>query len=113
MTEVSTKSVWEVLSIGGSMESLLEDVPDEFYSKIKSYENKLNLDFKLLEKEYKWLFNKFRNVYFEAHKVEFDRAIFARLVKGCRYPSILFAMLDEKDYKKLIWNIIKPEYKKL
>ena len=37
MTEVSTKSVWEVLSNGDDMEELLKDVPDEFYSKIKEY----------------------------------------------------------------------------
>jgi hypothetical protein len=38
MTEISTKSVWEVLSNGDNMEDLLKDVPDEFYTKIKEYE---------------------------------------------------------------------------
>ena len=37
MTNVSTTSVWEVLSNGGNFENLLKDVPDEFYKKIKSY----------------------------------------------------------------------------
>lgn len=113
MTMVSTKSVWEVLSSGGDLFELIKDTPDEFFDKIDEYADQLNTRFLLLESEYKWLYNKFRNVYFETHKVEFDRATFAKLAKGVTYPSILFSMLDGKDYHKLIWNIIKPEYNKL
>ena len=39
MTNLSTTAVWEVLSNGGSMDELLKDVPDEFYEKIKEYED--------------------------------------------------------------------------
>ena len=113
MTEVSTKSVWEILSNGDNMEGLLKDVPDEFYSKIKEYENELVNQFNTLKREYEWIFNKIRNVYFEAHEKEFNRGEFAGLAKGYKHPSILFAMLDGKDVEPIIWKLIQPEFKKL
>lgn len=113
MTEVSTKSVWEVLSSGESMDSILTDVPDEFYNKIKEYENELMEQFNILRKEYEWIFNKTRNVYFKVYDKEFNRGDFAELAKMYKYPSILFALLDGKDISPIIWKIVKPEFKKL
>jgi RNA ligase len=104
MTEVSTKSVWEVLFNGDSMENLLNDVPDEFYTKIKEYENKLINDFKKIKNEYTW--------YFYLMSKD-DRKEFALTAKETDYPSILFGMLNEKNIDPIIWKIIKPEFKKL
>lgn len=113
MTNLSTTAVWEVLSNGGSMDELLKDVPDEFYEKIKEYENELNFSFYTINKEYAWIFNTIRNQYFEAHEKEFNRAEFAMLAKKYKYPSILFSLLDGKDISPLVWKIVKPEFKKL
>jgi RNA ligase len=113
MTEVSTKSVWEILSNGDNMEGLLKDVPDEFYKKIKEYENELVTQFNTLEIEYEWIFNKVRNVYFDSHNKEFNRPEFAELAKRYKYPSILFAMLDGRNVEPIIWKIIQPEFRKL
>ena len=113
MTEVSTKSVWEILSNGDNMEGLLTDVPDEFYSKIKEYENELITQFNTLNREYEWIFNKIRNLYFEAHDKEFNRGEFAELAKRYKHPSILFNRLDGKDVDPIIWKIIQPEFRKL
>jgi hypothetical protein len=113
MTEVSTKSVWEILSNGDNMEGLLKDVPDEFYDKIKEYENELIIQFNTLKREYEWIFNKVRNVYFDSHNKEFNRSEFAELAKRYKYPSILFNMLDNKNVNPIIWKIIQPEFRKL
>ena len=48
MTNLSTTAVWEVLSSGGSMDDLLKDVPDEFYNKIKEYEQELSFQFNMI-----------------------------------------------------------------
>jgi RNA ligase len=113
MTNLSTTAVWEVLSNGGSMDDLLKNVPDEFYDKIKEYENILKDEFNILLKEYEWIFNKVRNVYFEVNQKEFNRAEFAMLAKRYKYPSLLFGMLDGKDVSQNIWKIVRPEFKKL
>jgi RNA ligase len=113
MTNLSTTAVWEVLSNGGSMDELLKDVPDEFYEKIKEYENTLKDEYNTLKREYDWIFNKVRNVYFDVHQKEFDRAEFAMLAKRYKYPSLLFGLLDGKNISQNIWKIVKPEFKKL
>jgi RNA ligase len=104
MTEVSTKSVWEVLSNGGNMEDLLKDVPDEFYTKIKEYENELVTQFNKIKDTYEWWFSLMQKD---------DRKNFAFSAKEVKHPSILFSMLDGKDVSPIIWKIIQPEFKKL
>lgn len=113
MTMVSTKSVWEVLSGGETMEELLQNIPDEFYSKIKEYQAELVSQFNQIVKEYKWIYNKIKNVYFDVYDKEFSKAEFAKLAKGYKHSSILFSMLNGKDYSPYIWKVLKPEYKKL
>jgi RNA ligase len=104
MTEVSTKSVWEILSNGDNMEDLLKDVPDEFYSKIKEYELELKETYSKIETLCVNTFNKFR---------ELERKEYAEEVKWNKYSSVLFSMYNGKDYSPIIWKIIKPEFKKL
>jgi Fe2+ transport system protein B len=104
MTEVSTKSVWEALSNGDNLENLLKDVPDEFYTKIKEYENKLISDFNKIKNEYTW--------YFFLIPKE-DKKEFALIAKESKHPTILFNMLNGKDIDSVIWKIIQPKFKKL
>jgi len=113
MTEISAKSVWECLSKGDDIYEMLKDVPDEFFKGIDTYIHELTNQYITLEREYNWIFNKLRNVYFVAHKKEYDRAEFAQHAKGYKHPQILFKMLDDKDPSDTIWRIIKPEYKRL
>ena len=113
MTNVSTTSVWEVLSNGETMDNLLKDVPDEFYDKIKEYENELTNQYNTLSREYQWIFNKIRNVYFEVYQKEFNRREFAELAKKHKHPSLLFGLLDGKDVSPIIWKLIRPEFSKL
>ena len=110
MTNLSTTAVWEVLSSGGSMNDLLKDVPDEFYRKIKEYEDELTYLFNLIVSDY---FVHFRTIQSKVGNVSNNRAEFASLAKNYQYPSILFAMLDGKDISPIISKIIKPEFRKL
>jgi len=104
MTEVSTKSVWEVLSNGDNMEDLLKDVPDEFYTKIKEYELELKKTYTKIETICVNTFNKFR---------ELGRKEYAEQVKWNKYSSVLFSMYNQKDYTSIIWKIIQPGWRKL
>lgn len=108
MTEVSTKSVWEVLSNGDSMEEVLKHVPDEFYSKIKEYEKELTLKFKQIKHRYEWYFATMSDTISKN-----DRKKFALIASTVEYPSLLFALLDGKKIEPIIWKIIQPEFRKL
>ena len=110
MTNLSTTAIWEVLSNGGSVDELLKDVPDEFYKKIKEYEEELSFLFNSIVSDY---FIHFRLIQSKVEEIDGDRANFAHLAKQYHYPSILFALLDGKDISPIIFKIIKPEFKKL
>jgi RNA ligase len=110
MTNLSTTAVWEVLSTGGSMDDLLKDVPDEFYQKIKEYQEELTFLFNSIVSDY---FIHFRTIQSKVEEVGGDRGNFAHLAKKYQYPSILFALLDGKDIAPIVSKIIKPEFRKL
>jgi RNA ligase len=110
MTNLSTTAIWEVLSNGGSMDDLLKDVPDEFYQKIKEYEDELSYLFNSIVSDY---FIHFWTIQSKVGYVSNNRGEFASLAKQYQYPSILFAMLDGKDITPIISKIIKPEFRKL
>ena len=110
MTNLSTTAVWEVLSNGGNMDDLLKNVPDEFYDKIKEYEEELMFEFNSITNDYRAIF---RNTQNTIEQVGGDRINFAYLAKQYQYPSLLFGMLDGKDVSQNIWKIVKPEFKKL
>lgn len=104
MTNVSTTSVWELLSNGVGIDELLQGVPDEFYCKIKDFENFLTLSFKNVKEVYRIQFSAMDKT---------DRKAFALIANETQYPSILFAMLDNKPVDPIIWKHIKPKYEKL
>lgn len=104
MTEVSTKSVWEVLSNGDDMEGLLKDVPDEFYFKIREYETELMGEYNKIEFDCLVLLSELGHL---------DKKEYAEAVIGNKYNSVLFSMYNGKDYSKIIWRMIQPEFRKL
>ena len=116
MTQVSTTSVWECLKNGDDMESLLKDVPDEFYKKIKSYIGDLRYSH-LQISEYcgkyhdSFRYGKYNDNEVEPTKKEFAEFLKKNIKQGLH--SVMFAMWDKKDYDQIIWKIIRPNYEKL
>jgi RNA ligase len=108
MTNVSTTSIWDVLSTGGDMESVLKDVPDEFYDKIKEVVRDLVLRFDNIKRDY---FQYYLDITDKV--ISTDRKGFAEEAKRYKHTSILFAYLDGKNVDPIIWKIIKPEWRKL
>lgn len=116
MTNLSTTSVWEVLSNGDKMEDLIKDVPDEFYQKIKDYEKNLKYSFYQI-REYcgkahdYFRYGKYGDVYPEPTKKQFAEHLIKNFEPKLR--SVMFAMWDKKPYEKIIWKLLKPEFRKL
>lgn len=108
MTEVSTKSVWEMLKFGKDLDEVLNNVPDEFYDKIKDYERELVFKWVEMDRRYKFLFKQAQIL-----GLTNDRKKFADYAMKTNQPAILFKMLDGQDYEHLIWDSIRPEYKPL
>jgi hypothetical protein len=117
MTNVSTTAIWEMLSEGRDVLELLKDVPDEFYKKIKSYVADLNYTYyrysEYAGKIYQYFrYGKYGDRDPEPTKKEFAEHLVSNDIKPI-IKAICFAMWDNKDYDKIIWKHIKPEFKKL
>ena len=115
MTNMSTTAVWECLKNGDDIETLLKDVPDEFYDKIKSYSKDLKYGFfQISERAGKlhdgFRYGKYGDVDPEPTKKEFAEFVFKQ--HKVLHP-VMFAMWDKKNYDEIIWRIIRPEFKKL
>lgn len=115
MTNMSTTAVWECLKNGDDIETLLKDVPDEFYQKIKDYSRDLRYGFfQISERAGKlhdgFRYGKYGDVDPEPSKKEFAEFVFKQ--QKVLHP-VMFAMWDKKNYDEIIWRIIRPEFKKL
>jgi len=116
MTNVSTTGVWELLSSGGDINEFLKDVPDEFYKKVKDYADLLKYGFYRVSEDCGKSHNYFRYGKYNDREIEPTKKQFAEHVINHGHPpyrAVMFAMWDGKPYDKLIWNVLKPEFKKL
>lgn len=96
----SKGKVWEVLSNGEDYLSLIEDIPDEFYAIIKGTIFDLQSEFQEVDEQVCKDFDRIKHLT--------ERKDFADAAKTMDYPSIMFRMLDGKDYDDIIWKVIKP-----
>ena len=115
MTNVSTTGIWEMLSNGDDVNELLKEVPDEFYKKIKDYVRDLRYGFFQISERAGKLHDVFRYGKYGDHEVEPTKKEFAEFVlkqEKVLHP-VMFAMWDKKNYDKIIWSILKPEFSKL
>lgn len=100
VTNVSSKTIWEMLYNGDDINVLLENVPDEFYNWVKSTVFDFKVAFEALKVEYTEYFN----------TIEYTtRGEFAKIAANYKYPKIMFKMLDGKSVDRIIWKILKPE----
>lgn len=100
LTNVNAKAIWDMLRTGKSIGELIERVPDEFYQWVKNTERNLQQSYDVLVKE---ATSVFEGIY------SLSRREFADRATKTKYRSILFAMLDGKDYSQIIWKMLKPK----
>jgi RNA ligase len=116
MTNISTTSVWEILSTDGDLSVLLDNVPDEFYNKIKEYERNLryghyNLSEYCGKTHDYFRYGKYNDIEVEPTKKELSEHLKANIKP--QLHSIIYAMWDKKPYDHVIWRLLKPEFRKL
>jgi len=104
MTNLSTTSIWDIVRRGTKHN--LDRVPDEFYTKIKDYENHLLSRHAGIELKARQIYNSIAHIQ--------NRRKFAEQALTCpAFSSIILAMRDGKEYSDMIWKKLKPEYAKL
>lgn len=97
----SKKKVWEVLAEGGDFLLLLDEVPDEFYNMVKSVVSELRTEFAKIENYAIAEYNTIKHIS--------NKKDFAEQAKKSKNSSLLFAFSNGKDYRPMIWKMIKPK----
>lgn len=115
LTGLSIKGVWEYLKEKGidiDIRNIAEDAPDEFYDWIDEVASNLVAEYKEIEEFCKNNFAKIQKKAADDLEVNIDnpwtRKEWAEQITKEKYPSILFSMLDKKEWKEHIWKLIKP-----
>lgn len=107
LTNISNRDIWEYLKDEKPFDELINHVPDEFYEWVKKTADDLVNQYEKIQTK--------------------SLTDFATIIKSCNIgdrksfaleaikhptPSILFSMLDKRDYRDIIWKLIYPSYSK-
>lgn len=108
VTGLSTTSIWEHLSSGGTMEQLLDPLPDEWmdWAKREAMWLQESYDMELYSAQAHFEDIRFKFGYKYTRKEFAEKAI-----SESRNPSLLFMLLDDNDeaLNKAIWKLVKPQ----
>ncbi len=101
-TGINEKLIWEYLSEGKDIFKEVENIPDELFDFITRTKDKLEKQFKGIAIVHRVLFSDYNCE---------DRKEFAQRIQnlGDSSKGILFSMKSGKDYKPIIWKMIKPK----
>ncbi len=105
LTGFSNVDIWEYLKDKKDLTDLLDRVPDEFDSWVKNTVKDLVIRYENIDRDYRGIFD-------DLNTKGLDRKEFADQAKRYTHPSILFSMLDGRDYSQIIWKSIRPQYSK-
>lgn len=102
VTQMTPRAIWELLKAGCNPLDMLEDyAPGEFRIWIKD-------QIEALWDAYEGIQDQCYADMLKRPDTD-DRKATALYFKTCKYPAVLFAMLDSKPYEHLIWGLVKPK----
>lgn len=104
ITESSTLSIWKALKAGQDLNSILTNVPDEFYQWAST-------TITTLEKS-RMLWLRSVAIAYESIKNINDRKEFAKKALESVNSSALFLMRDGKSLEEMSWDAVRPQYER-
>lgn len=110
VTNLSPKTIWEMLGAGRTIAGICAEIPDEFHKYVEDIGNDLimrasgikvmaSVDFSQIK--YK-LWNG------DPDQNSISRGQWAKEIKKHDNPSLLFMLLDGKDINNTVWKMVKP-----
>jgi RNA ligase len=101
LTQCTARTIWELLKTGQSFDAFLDRVPDEFYAWVKQIREGLEGQYRSIEASCKLMVEQVKDL--PTRKEQ------AAIVTKHAYRSIVFSMLDNKNYGEAIWKLLYPE----
>ena len=104
VSKITNVTVWEMLREKKSFEEMISNLPDELFAWIEELTNGFLSEFKTIENNSRADFIKIMSSLNNQ-----DRRKLAIQAKNSEYTKIIFAMVDNKNYEEIIWQMLKPE----
>jgi RNA ligase len=104
VTGVNARSIWDLLRNEQPFDELMDKVPDEFYDWVKNTKEELEASYTKLEDKAIELYNNVKNY---PTRKDMALQLMPHVERG-----IVFNMLDKKDYKEIIWKMLRPSAEK-
>jgi len=107
LSDFSEKDIWEILSQGKNLNSMIEIVPDEFFQWVKEIETKLLLSKNKLIKEATEISLKASQLHSRKEQAIYITSASKEKQRG--FSGLVFNILDSrtKEVEKSVWNILK------
>ncbi len=104
ITSCSTRTIWEMLRTGASLQELLDRVPVEFADWVSDTAEALNGEFERVSMGAMSAFNGIRASEYP------DRKSFAAWATKQPNPNLLFLLLDDLDISQACWKLVEPKW---
>ncbi len=101
ITQCTARTIWELLRNDQPFDELLQKVPDEFFSWVKTTRDTLQAQFSNIEIFAREIYNQVKDL--PTRKEQ------AAIVVKHAYSAVVFSMLDDKPYSDIIWKQLKPQ----
>lgn len=106
LTNISTRSIWEVLKNGDGLDDIIDAVPDEFFQWVEKTKRDLLEGYMEIERD---ALKEFHRIYVVENKT--IRKDFAMIAKDHKLFGLLFILYDGRtNYEDKIWKMLKPDY---
>lgn len=111
ITQCSNLVIWEHLMEKRELNDLLDKVPDEFYQWVKKTMDELQSQYNKIEEYCKSQLPEILAINYpeDAVLTKKERAL---LIQTKEYQHVLYAMVSNKDYHKIIYKMLRPTFSK-
>jgi len=107
LTNFSNVDIWEVLKNGEDFKEFLDRVPDEFDEWVQDIIDGLKSEYNNIERE---ALNYYKVLRTKGYADKAKKAKWIQKHVSHKLQSIIYSMVDRRDYSRNIWRMIRPTY---
>lgn len=108
VTNLSPKTIWEMLVAGKSQKDICVNLPDEFHGYVKDIADKLYMDFAGIKMQASIEFAEIKHFLWQLPGDGVSRRQWAEEIKKSKNPGLLFSLLDGKSIDYAVWQMVRP-----
>lgn len=108
VTNLSPRTIWEMMGNGKTIADICAQIPDEFHSYVEDIGNDLIIKASGIVMDANIIFSTIRTKLWSADGSEISRRQWAEEIKKHDNAPLLFLLLDGKDIEPVVWQSIRP-----